>query len=135
MQFSAILSSEDAWLTGDHDVFLDERDVLEPGEPPPEITVPELEASGATHAAALDALEGTTVRARMHIAELYAGIAAVLTDAAACPDPWGGAAPTAHPAWIDPRGLPGAAGRARGRRRLSRHSVAGRAAGAYPYRP
>lgn len=122
MQFSAILSSEDAWLTGDHDVFLDERDVLEPGEPPPEITVPELEASGATHAAALDALEGTTVRARMHIAELYAGIAAVLTDAAACPDPWVGADPTADPAWIDPRGLPVAAVRA------ERRSIAVRAA-------
>lgn len=122
MYFSSTLSAEEPWVADDPERFPDERDVLEPGERSPEFSVAELEANGAAHAAALDALEGTTVRARMHVAELYAGIAAVLTDAAACPDAWVGADPTADPAWRDPRGLPVAAVRA------ERRSIAVRAA-------
>ncbi|WP_194408818.1 HNH endonuclease signature motif containing protein [Microbacterium cremeum] len=122
MYFSSTHSTEEPWVTADPDRFVDARDILEPGEFPPEVTVAELEASGAAHAAALNALEGATVQARMLVADLYAGIAQVLTDAAACPDPWVGADPTTDPAWQDPRGLPVAAVRA------ERRTIAVRAA-------
>lgn len=86
------------------------------------MTIAHLQATGAAHAAALDALEGMTVRSRIQLAEVYAGIAEVLTDAAACPDAWVGADPTADQGWRDPRGLPVAAVRA------ERRSIAVRAA-------
>lgn len=88
----------------DPDPFFDPPDEVELGEVPPVIELAELEASGAAHAAAVNELEGITVRARMLISDEYAAIARVLTDAAGCPDPWVGADPTQDPAWIDPQG-------------------------------
>ena len=86
----------------DSERLLDERDVLEPGEFAPE---PEKDARSSeeahTHAALV--LEGVNVRARVLTAELYAGIAEVLRDAAERPDPWVGPDPTLQPDWSDPR--------------------------------
>src|SRR3954447_10483917 len=86
----------------DPERFLDERDVLEPGEFPPE---PEEDAwsSGEAHDHAAMELEGLTVRARMLVAEQFAALAQVLRDAAEQPEPWVGADPTLQPDWSDPR--------------------------------
>jgi len=62
-----------------------------------------LQSSGEAHVVAVVALEGLTVQARMLIADQYAAIAAILRDAAACPDPWVGADPTLDPLWRDPQ--------------------------------
>jgi hypothetical protein len=97
-----------AWWAAfdDPERYLDERDVLEPGEsaPDPE-PQPERDARSAaeahTHAASV--LEGVTVRARALTAQQYAGIAEVLRDAAEHPEPWVGPDPTLQPDWSDPR--------------------------------
>ncbi len=101
---------------------MDARDVLEPGELPPDVDLADLERSGANHAAAMNDLEYVVFRQRLLIADEYAGIASVLTDAASCPDPWVGPDPTRDPAWRDPQGRPVSAVRA------ERRSIAVRAA-------
>jgi hypothetical protein len=90
----------DASSWADEDRFIDESDVLLPGEHGPEHDV---WADGSAHSAGVRALEDTTVRSRVLTADQYAGIAEVLRDAAAHPDPWVGADPTLDPAWRDPR--------------------------------
>ncbi|GAA5204624.1 HNH endonuclease signature motif containing protein [Microbacterium jejuense] len=62
-----------------------------------------LQSTGEAHSVAAVALEGLSVRTRMMIADQYAAIAAILTDAAACPDPWVGPDPTLDPLWRDPQ--------------------------------
>ena len=97
------ISSTDAWAPGSwqsDDFFIDESDVLLPGEDRPESDV---WSDGRAHEAGVRALEGVTVRSRVLVAEQYAGIAEVLRDAAGRPDPWVGADPTLDPLWSDPR--------------------------------
>lgn len=86
----------------DPDRYFDERDYLEPGELPPEPDT-DMWASGEAHEAAAHALEGVTVGMRILTSDQYAGIAAVLRDAAETPDPWVGPDPTLNPDWVDPR--------------------------------
>ena len=88
----------------------------------PDAVVAALESSGEAHAVAVAALEGLSIRARVLVADEYAAIATILTDAAACPDPWVGGDPTRDPAWRDPQGRPVAMVRA------ERRSIAVRAA-------
>ncbi|MFE5410700.1 DUF222 domain-containing protein [Microbacterium sp. NPDC056569] len=108
-------------IDGDPERFIDPSDLLGPGEGlPPELA--ELETTGAAHKAAIAELEGISVRARLLLADEYAGIANVLTDAAACPDPWVGPDPTQDPAWLDPQGRSTAAVR------TERRNIAVRAA-------
>ncbi|MGU3643968.1 DUF222 domain-containing protein [Microbacterium sp. C23T] len=109
-------------IDDDPDRFLDPWDLLEPGEVLPPVELAELETSGAAHEAAVLELEGISARARVLIADEYAGIASVLRDAAACPDPWVGPDPTLDPAWLDPQGRSTAAVRA------ERRNIAVRAA-------
>src|SRR6478735_7163064 len=106
----------------DPERFLDPWDVLDPGEVVPPVELAQLEASGAAHEAAVSELEGISARARVLISDEYAGIADILRDAAACPDPWVGPDPTLDPAWLDPQGRSTAAVRA------ERKSIAVRAA-------
>ncbi|MDR7190289.1 hypothetical protein J2Y46_003131 [Microbacterium sp. BE35] len=94
----------DARIDGDPELFLDPSDLLEPGEILPPLELAELETTGAAHEAAITELEGIGVRARLLIADEYAGIANVLRDAAASPDPWVGPDPTQDHAWLDPQG-------------------------------
>ncbi|MFK4835087.1 DUF222 domain-containing protein [Microbacterium sp. ZW T2_14] len=72
-------------------------------ETDPQIALAALAASGEAHTVAVAELEALTVRTRMLIADQYHAISMVLTDAAACPDPWVGADPTLDPAWRDPQ--------------------------------
>ncbi|KAF2416370.1 hypothetical protein B2K11_16345 [Microbacterium sp. B35-30] len=72
----------------------------------PDVAVAALESSGEAHTVAVTALEGLSIRARVLIADEYAAIATIMTDAAACPDPWVGPDPTQDPAWRDPQGRP-----------------------------
>ncbi|MDW4572230.1 DUF222 domain-containing protein [Microbacterium sp. M3] len=102
--------------------FLDPWAVLDPGEVAPTTPWEEMESSGAAYAAAVDDLEGIAVRARELAADEYAGIANVLRDAAACPDPWVGPDPTRDPEWRDPQG------RTAGAVRAERRNIAVRAA-------
>jgi hypothetical protein len=84
--------------------FLDERDVLPPGEVPPPIEgASDIWANGAAHSAAAAALEDVSIRMNALIAEQYASISAMLEDAQRCPDPWVGPDPTLDPGWVDPR--------------------------------
>jgi hypothetical protein len=76
----------------------------DPALTPPDVAVAGLYASGEAHTAAVIALEGLSVRARVLIADEYAAVATILRDAAACPDPWVGADPTHDPDWRDPQG-------------------------------
>ncbi|WP_203579183.1 HNH endonuclease signature motif containing protein [Microbacterium hibisci] len=122
MSISSNFTDADPWLERDPERFLDPSDVLEPGEEPPRIDVDELQRSGAVHEVAMDALEYVTYRQRLLIAEEYAGIAQVLTDAASCPDPWVGPDPTHDPEWRDPQGRSVSAVRA------ERRNIAERAA-------
>jgi hypothetical protein len=95
--------SSDWWGTHDDpERYLDERDVLESGELPPE---PECDprSSGEAHDHAASHLEGVAARARVLTAELYARIAEVLRDAEEQPEPWVGPDPTMQPDWHDPR--------------------------------
>jgi len=71
--------------------------------PHPDDALFALQSSGEAHTIAAVALEGITIQARMLIAEQYAAIAAVVRDAAACPDPWTGPDPTLDPLWRDPQ--------------------------------
>lgn len=103
MSISSSDAHHETWDALDPERFLLPREVLEPGERLPEIEIAALEASGAAHAAAMNDLEGIAVRARELVADEYAGIASVLRDAAACPDPWVGPDPTQDPAWRDPQ--------------------------------
>ena len=106
--------------------FVDEADMLAADDDwTPWAEVARLEASGDAHTAAAVALEDLTIRGRVLIADQYAGIADVLRDAAACPDPWVGPDPTLDRAWRDPRD------RTRGRRtrRAPRHRGARRGRG------
>ncbi|MFB7890762.1 DUF222 domain-containing protein [Microbacterium sp. NPDC056044] len=96
----------------DPDRFLDEVAARDAGIEPPEFDIAELDTNGESHTAAVAALEGINARARVLIADEYAGIAEVLRDAAACPDPWVGPDPTLDPAWLDPQGRSTAAVRA-----------------------
>ena len=88
----------------DPERFLDPWAVLDPGEVAPTTPWEEMASSGAAYAAAVDNLEGIAVRARELAADEYAGLANVLRDAAACPDPWVGPDPTRDPEWRDPHG-------------------------------
>lgn len=112
------------WTDEDLAYYVDPSGVFETGEPPPELEFAAWEASGEGHAAALNAIEAATVRSRELIAEQYAGIAAVLRDAAACPDPWAGPDPTLDAEWRDPRG------RTVGAVRAERRDIAVRSAAA-----
>ncbi|KAF2411688.1 hypothetical protein B1729_19010 [Microbacterium sp. B35-04] len=71
-----------------------------------DVAVAALGSSGEAHTVAVTALEGLSIRARVLIADGYAAIATILTDAAACPDPWVGSDPTQDPAWRDPQSRP-----------------------------
>jgi len=88
----------------------------------PEDALFALESSGEAHVVAAVALEGLNIRARVLIADQYAAIAAILRDAAACPDPWVGPDPTLDPAWRDPQD------RTPAQVRAERRDIAGRAA-------
>ncbi|GAA1988825.1 HNH endonuclease signature motif containing protein [Microbacterium pumilum] len=113
-----------AWIDmEDPERFLDERDVLLPGEVPQRADE-DVWSSGEAHSAAAAALEAVMVRARVLTAEQYAGLAAVLRDAAAHPDPWVGPDPTRQPDWVDPRD------RSAGEVRRERRDIAVRAAAA-----
>ncbi|WP_082496878.1 HNH endonuclease signature motif containing protein [Microbacterium sp. Leaf288] len=122
MNISPMEVDLDSRINGDPELFLDPWDVLDPGEVVPPIELAQLEASGAAHEAAVNKLEGISARARMLVADEYAGIADILRDAAACPDPWVGPDPTLDPAWLDPQGRSAAAVRA------ERRNIAVRAA-------
>ena len=78
----------------------------------PEVAVAALYASGEAHTVAVNAVEALTVRGRVLVADQYHAISTVLTDAAACPDPWVGPDPTRDPAWHDPQHRPVSAVRA-----------------------
>lgn len=109
MIISPSLPGLPAWILADPEQYLDESDVLDPGELPPEIDDAQLEATGESQVAAMNALESVTAHARALLADQHAGIADVLRDAAAHPDPWVGPDPTQDPAWRDPRDRPIAA--------------------------
>ena len=61
-------------------------------------------SSGEAHEEATFHLEGVTVRARILVAEQWAGIAAVLRDAAECTVPWLGDDSSVDPLWEPPAG-------------------------------
>lgn len=113
----------DVWdLAADPERFWDEADAIRAGfEPPAE---PDLWASGEVHDDWVDRLRDVTRRGRALIADQYGMIAAVLRDAADCPDPWVGPDPTLDPAWIDPQD------RTVGQVRRERRDIAVRAAAA-----
>lgn len=112
----------EARIDGDPEVFIDPSDILESGDILPTVEVSQLDASGESHTAAMNELEAISARARVLIADEYAGIASVLRDAAACPDPWVGPDPTLDQAWLDPQGRSAAVVRA------ERRNIAVRAA-------
>src|SRR6478735_7247254 len=103
MRFSSNLAAEAAPWIDDPLRFVDEADVFAADDLDPWAEVQRLEASGEAHTAAALALEALTIRGRVLIADQYAGIADLLRDAAACPDPWVGPDPTLDRAWRDPR--------------------------------
>src|SRR6478735_691869 len=103
MRFSSNLAAEAAPWIDDAPRFVDEADMYASDELDPWAEVARLEASGEAHTAAALAVEALTIRGRVLIADQYAGIADLLRDAAACPDPWVGPDPTLDRAWRDPR--------------------------------
>ena len=113
-----------SWDDDDPSRFVDEADVRAPDEVPPWVAIARLEANGEAHSMAALALEDVTIRGRMLVADQYAGVADLLADAAACPDPWVGPDPTLDPAWRDPRDRTASAVRA------ERRDIAVRAAAA-----
>lgn len=120
MSISANVDDDLEWRADHGDPWLWPPDDTEQTDP--YFAVAALQSSGEAHTVAVTALEDLSIRARVLIADEYAAIATILTDAEACPDPWVGPDPTQDPAWRDPQG------RTVGVVRAERRNIAVRAA-------
>ncbi|MFT4135742.1 DUF222 domain-containing protein [Microbacterium sp.] len=100
---AAPVVSDAGWceIEADPERFWDEATALRAGVDLP--SEPDPWASGEVHDDWVDRLQDVTRRGRALIADQYAMIAAVLRDAAECPDPWIGPDPTLDPTWVDPQ--------------------------------